>query len=715
MSEDSKVMATDNNGELSLSIEQTNALRAQLGLKPLDVQQDGEAKQVEEKLGSSKRPISYMEMMQEEEEKKKSKELQDKIAEMKNARMVASKVMAKKGLGEASDGEDDLDNAAKWVQRSRKKEVDQKTRLARQLEEQDDMVEEQSKEDTKYNSKQLAGMKLAHEFDDFQEGEETILTLADSRVLREGRGFRSAAINEEEDELENVNMSEFQKTQKAKERALRKKKYDATDEDQFVSSNPAEKKILSQYDDFEYEGSRIGGEQKKGMRLGEDGSFDRIKAEQQATVRAKLQAAAAGKKLESLNAEYKFAADFATVEEEKFKKSSGKVRKLRKKPKEKLDLKPIEDGGDKGSRSEGNKTKREREEQEEKRKRAEGFERAMRRAAEASEVMRAQDEAYKAGDMEIDDGDFLEDDDKDLTLSLARARKAIHDKKKMQALDAKNLLQGHVQIKEEEEEEEKGGDLVFSITSEFCRNLQGQDAKPNRNALKNARNYVHETEETDLTSSKPDKGGAWKSKEVDIDIKMEAEDDGEMEDDGAAYKEQEAEAKVKQERITAGGALDNEALASRSVSDALKIMREKGLKKEQLAGRTRDERPDESTPHWADKVHGEQLKHMGVKEKEKKEIVITRLDEFGRPMTIKEAWRQLNHNFHGKKPGAKKTEKRKRQFEEEMKMKKMNSGEASVEQMKKVHNLQAKTGQAHMVVLGGASSSVLSSAAHLRK
>jgi U4/U6.U5 tri-snRNP-associated protein 1 len=32
-------------------------------------------------------------------------------------------------------------------------------------------------------------------------------------------------------------------------------------------------------------------------------------------------------------------------------------------------------------------------------------------------------------------------------------------------------------------------------------------------------------------------------------------------------------------------------------------------------------------------------------------MVKQRLDEFGRPMTTKEAWRHLNHNFHGKRPG----------------------------------------------------------------
>ena len=45
-----------------------------------------------------------------------------------------------------------------------------------------------------------------------------------------------------------------------------------------------------------------------------------------------------------------------------------------------------------------------------------------------------------------------------------------------------------------------------------------------------------------------------------------------------------------------GGGLDSEALAGRSISDALRLMREKGLKKESLAGRTKDHRGSPPPP-----------------------------------------------------------------------------------------------------------------------
>jgi len=317
--------------DISLSVEETNKLRAKLGLRALDV----EAK--EEKLGSSKAPISYQDMLAEKEEEKKTKEIQEKISEMKRVREASKKVMAKKGLGDSSDDEDGLDQAAKWVQRSRKKQAAAAERQAKRMQEEEDQAEEQANQSAYYNSNSLAGMKLAHDADDFAEGESVVLTLADQRVVTGARNaYGSAGVNEDEDELENVNIAEFQKSTVAKARAAAKKRYDATDGNEFdeesiksALTGKKDKKLLDKYEDFDVEGKRLGGDQKKGLRLGEDGTFDTTKAEQQQTVREKLAAAAAGKKLESLAAEKKMLADYASVDEiAAFKKSKGKVRTL---------------------------------------------------------------------------------------------------------------------------------------------------------------------------------------------------------------------------------------------------------------------------------------------------------------------------------------------------------------------------------------------------
>lgn len=350
MPADEAVPGGEGGKEVSLSVEETNKLRAKLGLRALDV----EAK--EEKPGSSKAPISYQDMLAEKEEEKKTKEIQEKISEMKKVREASKKVMAKKGLGDSSDDEDGLDHAAKWVQRSRKKQAEAAERQAKRMQEEEEQAEEQANQSAYYNSNSLAGMKLAHDADDFADGESVVLTLADQRVVAGARNaYGSSGLNEDEDELENVNIAEFQKTSVAKAKAAAKKKYDATDGNEFneesikaALTGQKDKKLLEKYEDFEVEGKRLGGEQKKGLRLGEDGTFDTTKADQQAAVREKLAAAAAGKKLDSLGAEMKILADYASVDEiATFKKSKGKVRKLRKKDKtkEKLDLEALPDDG----------------------------------------------------------------------------------------------------------------------------------------------------------------------------------------------------------------------------------------------------------------------------------------------------------------------------------------------------------------------------------
>ena len=62
-----------------------------------------------------------------------------------------------------------------------------------------------------------------------------VLTLADQRVVTGARNaYGSAGVNDDEDELENVNIAEFQKTATAKARAAQKKYYDATDDSEFT-------------------------------------------------------------------------------------------------------------------------------------------------------------------------------------------------------------------------------------------------------------------------------------------------------------------------------------------------------------------------------------------------------------------------------------------------------------------------------------------------
>ena len=159
MPADDEVPKGDGSNDISLSVEETNKLRAKLGLRALDV--GGK----EEKEGSSNKPIAYMQMVQDKADEKKSKELQEKVAEMKRVRDASKKVMAKKGLGDAASDEEGLDHAASGS-RSRKKQQEAAERQAKKMQEEEEQAEQQAASATYYRLDSLAGMKLSHEAGD---------------------------------------------------------------------------------------------------------------------------------------------------------------------------------------------------------------------------------------------------------------------------------------------------------------------------------------------------------------------------------------------------------------------------------------------------------------------------------------------------------------------------------------------------------------------
>ncbi len=129
---------------------------------------------------------------------------------------------------------------------------------------------------------------------------------------------------------------------------------------------------LSRYDDFVVDGKKVGGDDKTkgGIRLGEEAARE----QRQAQIRARLQAAAAGRaqpapvkrEAVSLKMEVKQTDAFMTAEEADaaFRKPKG-VKKLRRKRKERFELQPEdggeggEGGGDLGTRESRGKTRRE--------------------------------------------------------------------------------------------------------------------------------------------------------------------------------------------------------------------------------------------------------------------------------------------------------------------------------------------------------------------
>ena len=217
------VKVSDAGGEVSMSLEETNRVREKLGLKPL---RDGESDRAKRRREEEERAHAER---SEAARAKETAEISAKIAAAKERRLMDARNRATKQLGDADEDEDDL---GAWVNKSRTIEAKRREAerakaeaLARKLAEQDDDAEEESEDedgggggDAAYSSKELAGLKVRHGADEVNEGETMILTLKDSSILDEKRG----ALNEEEDELENVLAAENKRREKARKAASKK-------------------------------------------------------------------------------------------------------------------------------------------------------------------------------------------------------------------------------------------------------------------------------------------------------------------------------------------------------------------------------------------------------------------------------------------------------------------------------------------------------------
>ena len=116
----------------------------------------------------------------------------------------------------------------------------------------------------------LSGLKVAHDEDAFQEGEEVILTLKDNRILD----------GDAEDELQNVNLADAEAQRRAKERKKKAKaQYTGYDDDEFEEGEAGvgkKKSVLAKYDDDDFIMNGAGGD---GFRLGERGERKRARVD----------------------------------------------------------------------------------------------------------------------------------------------------------------------------------------------------------------------------------------------------------------------------------------------------------------------------------------------------------------------------------------------------------------------------------------------------
>ena len=254
-------------GEISCSIEETNRIRAALGLRPLDVTTSSSSSAASS--SSSKKEIFIDLRAQREEEQRKAEVLNRIEAARKEREMQA--LAKSKSLGDSLSVTKQM-STAEWVELSRKKEVTNATttkpnnikhhRITALAEEEDEdgfsIVNLPSSQSTKPNtssssSSQLTGMKIHHDSHAFKEGETTILTFADTNVLNED----GKDLAEDVDMLINVEIAAKERNDHILERKRKAAFRDYRDFDENSSSSLINNNdILSHYDEEEQEKKR---------------------------------------------------------------------------------------------------------------------------------------------------------------------------------------------------------------------------------------------------------------------------------------------------------------------------------------------------------------------------------------------------------------------------------------------------------------------------
>ncbi|GAA5871043.1 hypothetical protein JCM3774_005096 [Rhodotorula dairenensis] len=737
-------MAEGSGWKESLSLEETNKIRVSLGLKPIADPAASSATPAALE-GDALAEANYAKRREAEEKEKEAKELKARIDKARNQKERVRR-LGGRGLGEADEdearvkqedgGDAARDDAKAWVRRQKKRAKELAAKRAKEQEEADRLAEEEENERaTKYGERDLTGLKVAHGADDFDEGEETVLTLKDSRIL-----------DDDDDELHNVNISENAKTKHAldlKKKGRQAGQYTGLDDDEFEGGPGTARGVLSKYDE-DFDSIKV-----DGFRLGSAPSADKGKG------RAKDEGSAAeGGEREKvkLSMEYtkSFNTDYLQEGEAGFKKPKKKKRRavrtttLGDEPEETTDANAMDvDGG----------------------------------SAPPRQIER----------VSMDEANLVDDDD--LQLSLARQRRAAA-KQKIKELKSRSATappapavdadgDSTVVKKEEddddatpslsrpaatnEEEDDDGDVLVLDDTSEFVRNISLAATAAQERAQREAERARQKSVEAAQKRSRAGSASVLprvKAEEQDVPLseiggngvggggwgpaREDGEEDDQMYDMGAvpygdeetttgkdASEDADAKPNVKAEEdelATTG----HEQLVSHGLASTLSLLRHQGLiktrtpeelardkelkqreawlaqqrkraeerERERIESRKMGDKKDQQQREYENRLR-EQREAQATLEafaNYKPAVNLTYHDKFGRDLTPKEAWKQLNYDFHGYGSGAKKTDKRLQKIENERKQAAMAAGDTPLSTAAAFAARAEKTGSATMIL-----------------
>jgi U4/U6.U5 tri-snRNP-associated protein 1 len=646
----------------AVSIAETNKIRIALGLKPLaepasnggglafkDGADSGDSSEDEEQGSTleSRQALAGDNWQELEEERLKQVEKDRRRDAIKKARDHAQRLakLSGKGLGDADEA-DDQEDALAWLKGQKKRQKKIAKKMERELAER----EREAAAAADHTGEDLAGVRVAHEIDDF-DGGDAVLTLKDTTV---------DANEEEGDELENVDLVEREKLQEKLDSKKRKIVYNPND------NLDGENGILSQYDE------EINGKKRKRFTLDGKGSTEEEKQARREEVGEKIKKMTVSldiigmcnlgyfSALTLLNTN-EYVADAEPVNDY-LDSSTIKIKKPKKSKK---------------------KSTRQRQVDEE--------DEIFPVAVETEPSMEVDSGTTVTAKRPSDDYSFVDDEDLQASLA-AQRRKALKKRKK---ITPEQLAR---QMREEDEAEAantemKDGDddepgLVLDETSEFVANLQ----KP----------------EIPVPRSKKTAPAAIK-RESESPSAESVDNDGDIDMDSVQVKKEQSEEpqeKEEEEDLTSTGIsadstlniglgatlnmLTSRGLLNRSADDIASSYRSQQLFLAEKARRAVAADQFAKSSRERDRGSG-RMANMSAREKEEharhenknRELAETRrmaelfnesykpkvelkyVDEYGRSLDQKEAFKHLSHQFHGKGSGKGKTEKLLKKIEEE--------------------------------------------------
>ena len=722
---------------LELSIHDSNALRAKLGLPPLRESSTERESKIQHA------PAINLGQQQQVQQGIEKATLQRQVQKGVSKFAVPS-------LGESTT------DAKSWAQQMRNKEQPTKdstepttTKKSKQKKanKRDKKVSKTNKTGNDYTEDDLRGLRVGHSVAELADGSTTVLTLADSSILQVDQDSHNKVLGLDEDgpQLENVQLSEQQKVQDG----LRKKRqlelgsgraggYAGYDDDEFVelggTQGPSQqgRSLLSKNDTQKQK-------RKAGFEIGA------VLEEQAEEEESDLFAVGKAISLQPTQADV-VASDFLSVEEDqamrtKTKKKKEKFKKKKKdKKKQKKHGRKIQEESDEeeedgviepisnkmakgGLLDELEATAVDTKPLQRKRRRSEDDEEDLSPDVAATKDLtkdrRAKFDAIMAkgnqrtqnafGDTKkkpsVADLDEEEPDDAFLNAALAKARrlnklKELSDRQKSSkgeeaVLEAVKSSQTTTANAAPDSVTSNGtGRITFSVdeTSEFTRALRAREEQVGRKQPKKAK-----------TSDDGAPSGGDGRKETITTVKEEPDSDQEMPDISELAKE------VKEEEGGLDGTTGNDAPIGKGLAGVLGLLRQTGeltrknAGKEEMRGRAKDERTYEDYEALDLKsVVKIDEKRATSKDKEfaRREIKLEYRDKHGRLLTRKEAFRDLSYQFHGHGSGKRKEEKRNEQIareQAEARLASRQGSEGGVGTLGALKATQKATGKAFIV------------------